>query len=491
MIYCINLRREEKVLNTKEYIVEHSFKKIIILLFCIIILLDTSIVNKGTLNIFLFGLILFFSWIMLSKTTSNVPYSLTMMHWFFVLFFYGIAGFKQYLANRYVYSPDVSEKIISYTVFLIIIWMIFYYLGSKVSKYKSTNNNAYGIQKLLIKKLKLNYSFVVIFTIISVILTIIILTKLGFKSVLSRSFANNAYIQLEVIESTAGTTLLLAFLRNLTLYSFSIAIIYYKVYKRGLILVLIQSICCFLINSPFSSGRFHVAIVYLGILLLIIPIFKKRGIFISIFFIGLVIIFPVLSIFRYTPLNEVGYSTIVKSLRGISDSFIGGAIGGDYDAFSMIINTKNYIDLYDITWGYQLLASILFFIPRSMWPMKPFGSGYTIRISQGYEFANVSSPLIAEGLINFGFIGVVLFAFIFGFITSYIDKLYWSRAKKNDSNVTYIEILYPFLLSAFFFMNRGDLMSTFSFCASHIIIYSLLFWINNYIYKITKKNNIF
>ena len=114
---------------------------------------------------------------------------------------------------------------------------------------------------------------------------------------------------------------------------------------------------------------------------------------------------------------------------------------------------------------------------------KPLGSGYVVRYAQGESFLNVSSPLIAEGLINFGTIGVILFAYFFGKFTTYIDKIYWKEIENNELDNTFIKILYPFLLSMFFFMCRGDLMSTYSFSVGHIITYIFMFWLNNVVFS--------
>ena len=60
--------------------------------------------------------------------------------------------------------------------------------------------------------------------------------------------------------------------------------------------------------------------------------------------------------------------------------------------------------------GKQLLGAMLFFIPRSIWPSKPIGSGATIAIYQRQSFKNISCPIIGEAIINFGIIGVIIFA---------------------------------------------------------------------------------
>ena len=89
---------------------------------------------------------------------------------------------------------------------------------------------------------------------------------------------------------------------------------------------------------------------------------------------------------------------------------------------------KKYVEEFGISWGNQLLGAILFFVPRSIWPSKPLGTGHTaiVALDQHY-FSNVSAPLIAEGYVNFGIVGVVLFALAAGWIFRKLDSAFWCR----------------------------------------------------------------
>ena len=120
-----------------------------------------------------------------------------------------------------------------------------------------------------------------------------------------------------------------------------------------------------------------------------------------------------------------------------------------------------------MTYGKQLLGALLFFIPRSIWPSKPFGSGYTVFTAFNNPFSNVSCPLIAEGYINFGLFGIIIFALMFGYLSSYLDCKFKNNISKRDSFI----LLYPFLLGAYFFMLRGDLMSSYAYLLPYIIIF--------------------
>jgi hypothetical protein len=67
-----------------------------------------------------------------------------------------------------------------------------------------------------------------------------------------------------------------------------------------------------------------------------------------------------------------------------------------------------------IHWGQQLLGGVLFFVPSNWWHGKPVATGIAIGnfLIANYSmwFTNLSAPVIAEGYIDFGAIGVALYA---------------------------------------------------------------------------------
>ena len=109
-----------------------------------------------------------------------------------------------------------------------------------------------------------------------------------------------------------------------------------------------------------------------------------------------------------------------------------------------------------VTFGRQLLGAILFWFPRAWWPGKPTGSGHTVAVQHGLAFTNLSSPLPAEGLINFGWLGVAVFGIVGGWLFTLIDR----AANRRCETVTLINVIYPFWLGFAFFLMRGDLMSS-------------------------------
>ncbi|MDD6880997.1 MAG: hypothetical protein PUE18_05430, partial [Firmicutes bacterium] len=101
------------------------------------------------------------------------------------------------------------------------------------------------------------------------------------------------------------------------------------------------------------------------------------------------------------------------------------------------------------------------------------------------DFSNISCCYLAEGYINAGFIGLLLFVLSLAFISAVIDHLYWDVYK--TSNKGFFGIIYFMLLGLFFFMMRGDLLSSFAytvgFVFSALSVYSLFYILRKYVIK--------
>jgi hypothetical protein len=105
-----------------------------------------------------------------------------------------------------------------------------------------------------------------------------------------------------------------------------------------------------------------------------------------------------------------------------------------------------------------LATVLLFFVPRSIWPSKSVGSGALVNKLEHSDFTNFSSTFIAEGYINFGVWGSLIFmAGLALFIARYDDKYWFSGGSK------YNNLVYPAAIGMMFFMLRGDLLSSFAY----------------------------
>jgi len=234
---------------------------------------------------------------------------------------------------------------------------------------------------------------------------------------------------------------------------FSNFIFIYSRRKKGDIISNIFIIIAFLqliyIMSPFNVNRFNLGFI----IIFFLWYFYRKSIFAYkfsvIFFLGVLVVFPFLDVFRY------GFdSDITFSLSTSLDQFK----QLHFDAFANLLATIEYTFEYSLLLGSNFLGTLLFFIPSSFWEGKPEGSGTRIGNylidNYGLNFNNLSNPLVSEFYLAFGMVGIIIGAFLFAQIINKIEK----NSVKSLEN----EILYGIVLSYLFILLRGSLIVAFS-----------------------------
>jgi oligosaccharide repeat unit polymerase len=213
-----------------------------------------------------------------------------------------------------------------------------------------------------------------------------------------------------------------------------------------------------LFKNPFTEKRNALGPIYLSFFFIYYKEkFKGNLGYLTVLLFSLAVLFPLVTAITHTKvvLSEVSLISLIFNMD-LKQHFY----QLHYDAWSQVMATIKYVEVFGPTLGNQLLGALLFFVPRSIWPTKPVGSGHFIvekflSVEYSLYHSNVSCPFLSEGYINFGVLGVVLFTLILAFL-SLICDLYES---KKDFRLVFS------LYTSFhmFFMLRGDLMSSFSY----------------------------
>jgi oligosaccharide repeat unit polymerase len=237
-----------------------------------------------------------------------------------------------------------------------------------------------------------------------------------------------------------------------------------QAYKRINFQTVLLFLFLILAASPLSMSRFGTAVMYMPI------IFFSRALFIFpvynlILFFSLFIIFPLLNLLRKPDF----FLILAKDFYAYWISLFSS---GDFDAYQSLMLVVKH-DL--VTYGYQFLGPLLFFIPRSLWPEKPVGSGDYLSTTIGLTFDNISASLITEGYINFGVLGVCLYGIILGALVSKFDYKFWNCSSRKASILTRVRYIYS--IPAFFFMMRGDLMSSISSFVGILLALEIIYFI--------------
>jgi hypothetical protein len=202
--------------------------------------------------------------------------------------------------------------------------------------------------------------------------------------------------------------------------------------------------------------------VYFSLIFLFLPKLLNNNIKTTItLYFSLIVAMPVLAIFTHV---NSSFIEVVKNPKIIFGSIDEDVLFSNFntlnfDAYANFLAVIENVSFHGFSMGEQLLNGFLFFIPRSIWSSKPITSGqfignYLIK-KHDFWFNNISNPFISEAYLNFGLIGIVIFAVIFAYFLT--RGLLFLRSddylKKTLAFFTAIHMIY-FL--------RGDFTNGFS-----------------------------
>ena len=415
---------------------------------------DPAIIGSFLLNGALWCGLLFYE-------LNKRAYSLLIIHWLFCFLFFFAIAFMQYMYGYFPWVGVRSDILLFRTNILLFGWTFFVLFGYKTAIKKrsaviSQNKSTFHIPLWL----------VVCLTVYTVFNTIYRIT-----TGVSIFFAQE--VQTLVYEEQSSAFLLLKghSLQAFSFFAAVFSIFRYKQTHKGLIYVFICVGCLLISYFPGGMSRYASAVVYGGLLLTTFDTLHKNRLFILMLLVGFLVIFPFLNAFRSTSFHDVDIiSAFLQTLQQLPDIWK----AGDYDAYAMLTVILEHVQDYGITWGKQLLGVLLFWVPRTFWITKPIGTGAFVSMQKGWFFTNLSAPLPAEAIINVGRFGMMLWAFCVGWVISKLDQLYWNKIDLSGHVRKPFELLYPVLIMFFFFMNRGDLLSSTAYMFAYVVIWWVL-----------------
>lgn len=436
---------------------------IILLSFFLLILVNQVMFFGGSITASIhmsFILIGGFASLQLLIATRDSYFSGNVMHWLYIFFFMYLSPYIQYTLGRYSlgYSPDFFDVV--RVNGMIMLWELSYFCGSTL-----INNRHYlycGISPSR-REVYISRGRHVL-NAVSVVIVVYVLLRGGGQVVMSRVAGEGVFY----VYNQTITLLFTYIARNIVTFNAAIAIYYYKKTRKDFAVVLLAILLVFIACSPLGMPRFQVATVYIGLLIIAFPSLTKKVLFIFMFVTAFIFAFPLLDLVRYASFTDVNMAQYLIDFIGNLSAYF---TTGHFDGYVMSMKILDYIEIHGTTFGAQLMGVLFFWIPRKFWISKPIGTGHMVHNSLGIfgTAANVSAPLLAEGLINFGILGVCFFALFTGSIINSLDYKY----VHNREN-TWYKLVYPFIPPLFFFIMRGDLLSTFSFFSSYIVVGSIL-----------------
>ncbi|MBD5274765.1 MAG: O-antigen polysaccharide polymerase Wzy [Bacteroides sp.] len=239
--------------------------------------------------------------------------------------------------------------------------------------------------------------------------------------------------------------------------------------KYKFIFIIIALIGCF----PTSLSRLRTAAYYMPILILLLPKLRYNNRFILFFIAGFLIVFPLLNNFRT-------WSTGKLSTPKFDFEMFCNMNYDSYQSLAFVI--QNDI----VTYGKQLSVALFFWIPRSIWPDKPYMSGRMVAHEYNLWFDQISMNYFGEGYLNAGIIGIFIFTIILANITARFDYSFWIKNKGNLHS--FFAPFYLLFIGMYFFFMRGDLMYGLEYTLCLMIVNYFIYFISKRI--ILKKSNL-
>lgn len=245
----------------------------------------------------------------------------------------------------------------------------------------------------------------------------------------------------------------------------------------------------FWFKNPMIEKRNALGPIYISLIYLFLPKLLNSNVkFLTFLFFAMVIGFPLISIITHIniPIGELTAEILIEHFK--NEDLLKVFKTLHYDAFSSIMVTIELVQERGFSLGFQLLSTVLFFIPRSIWVGKPYSSGQLIGEylidNYHFTFANLSNPLVSEGFLNFGIVGVIVFAIVLAYFIVYM--LGWLHSKNTIKKMLafYFAVHLMFLL-------RGDLTNSVTYFIGVVIGVFLFFkFVNTIINILLMKVNV-
>lgn len=414
------------------------------------------------------------------------PFSIFKIVHLFFLFFLGIAPFLQYENNVVFWGgKSFTDNDYAFTSFILLcvllIYNTFYSILCRNKKTLIGNRLYCKLSNPIAQTKVLSRGESIIFILLAFLCFVFVLYINKFN-VFALFFRGGDIEGGEILEKSISISKSLSlivnnFFRPMVVVLFLVAVSL----KCNVFVKIILAMLMLLVACPTAMPRFSVAAMYIPVLFLSFKSFKKPNVFVFMFILGLLVLFPFLNNFR-------NYSDEQSLKMGFDFKMF---LEGHFDTYSSLLRVVTYdID----TNGMQLVGCLLFWVPRSIWPTKPIGSGAYLSEVLHLSFDNISCCYFAEGYINGGFIGIFIFTVVLAFFSASFDNLYWSNQKNNNTNV-FFELLYFFLLGLTFFILRGDLLSSFAytvgFSCSILFVFYILLYKRKYRVVLNKSEKVF
>jgi hypothetical protein len=413
------------------------------------------------------GLLLFAlgvsAWQLMLMAVGTRPAAASMMaHLFFIFFLIVPALFQlstqTYALDMSVYKPEIATRAAGIVLLFIIFFMGGGALGPKrlepaLRTISSCEQHRRG-------------TFVIAFVLIAAAVTLAAILGLGLDTLV----ANRAsvYGRVEEGETTATLGLFLEMPRAVSFCG--VLAVLYLFGRRGgpagnrrnsaILLGLIIFPLFGIVNFPLGLPRFWL----FGMLIVVFLLYcdlrsaKNRWLLVAGIGGGAYTFFPLFR--RISTADELDPP---PELASVGQELV----TSNFDGFEMIMNIIIAVERFGHTLGHQIASALFFFVPRYLWEAKALPSGAYTAEKLGYAFTNLSAPAPGELYLEFSYVGVVVGAFVLGYVYRKADTLY--AASLAFGGISLHRIQTAMLAGFTIILMRGSLLAVISTIATSFV----------------------
>lgn len=394
------------------------------------------------------------------------PKIIGMSFWIFVYIFLGVAPLFQIASDHYPWFDYYDELLITKAGIIVIAGLVGFDVGQIIGR-RAKPLSVFGVLDRPLKKKTLwIFAFGVFAAAVYFLyrfggMSFLMMTRVEFDQFVTGRMTHAevlAFRQLTVTPIYVVSVAMLVYWLSGRISNVPVSLLW----KCVTLILLTTTI---ILNNPINSARLKVGTIALS-LMFILPWSRRMArMTMGALICGIVVVFPYLDLFR---------SSLDKSLidRLSETSPLHELVRNpDFDAFQMVVNAVDVVERNGVEFGRQLVGSMLFWVPRSVWADKPVPTGQMVAQEQGYSYTNLSLPLWGEFYVDAGWI-LLLVGFVgYGYFASALDRLYGFSHRKGV--ITVASVLVPIYGGYQFFLLRGPLMPALAYL-SPLILFSLL-----------------
>jgi len=209
-----------------------------------------------------------------------------------------------------------------------------------------------------------------------------------------------------------------------------------------------------LLVSPLGIPRSLAGALYIPLVMMaFMPRYNSKYAQLVVIVLAILFLAPLADVFRF--INSEKNQVDLGSNFNLEYLF-----SGHFDAFhnlAQVIETKYKSE------GWQVVGILLFWVPRDLWEGKPNGTAVDFAAYAGFSADNVSFPLPAEFLVDYGVVGVAVGMLVTGFIYRRLD-MFLSKPQRPGSLSSYLFELGHLEMSILgLYLLRGSVLVSFAF----------------------------